>query len=326
MMSRKMVLFFLPLALSIAMTPVNALTLDYPTREIEFIAGFGPGSTVDNIARLAAKFSEKYVGKPIVVINKPGGGGARGSSALAAAKLDGYTIGMVAPSAILQPYLMKGVTFHYKKNFRIICQVVNSEIGLYVKKGGPYDVPLKELINKAKGKPDTIRVGIGGTWSGEDFARAIFEEEAGVKLIRIPFPGGATESVPAILGGHTDINFGSSPHWAPLYKAGKLNVLATSGEQRDPRLPDIPTFKENGYEVNISANYWISAPAGTPDAIIDFLAEAFKKGCSEKGYKESMDNLGLLAAWENPADSLKSMERMENLFLKIIKKYDLKPQ
>ena len=103
-------------------------------------------------------------------------------------------------------------------------------------------------------------------------------------------------------------------------------MLATSGEQRDPRFPDIPTFKEYGYEVNISAKYWLAAPAGTPEAIIHFLAEAFKKGCSEKGYKDGMDNMGISGAWENPADSTKSVERMENLFLKIIKKYDLKPQ
>lgn len=324
-MGCKIFFFFLSLVFSVSISAGSAFSVDYPTREIEFIAGFGPGSTIDNIARLAAKFSEKYVGKPIIVVNRPGGGGSRGYAALAAAKPDGYTIGGYAVSGIVQPYLMKGVTFQ-KKSFRMICQLGVSETGLYVKKGGPYDIPLNELIKKAKEKPDTIRAGVGATWSPEDFARAVLEEEAGVKLIRVPFPGGGGESVPALLGGHSDINFGAGTHWAPLYQGGKLNVLATSGEQRDPRFPDIPTFKEYGYDVNLPAKYWLAVPAGTPNAVINFLSEAFRKGCSEKGYKEGMDNIGISAAWQSPEDSMKSVDGMENLFLKIIKKYDLKPQ
>ena len=322
---RKKLLLILSL-IFVSLIAGNSIGSEYPTREIEVIAGFGPGSAMDLIARLAAKYAEKPIGKSVIVVNRPGGGGSRGSIVLAAAKPDGYTLGLIAPSGLLQPYLMKGVTFHYKKSYRIICQLANSEIGIYVKKGGPFDLPLKDFIAKAKEKPGTIKAGIGATWSGDDFARAILEEETGVKFIRVPFPGGGTESVPALLGGHSDVNFGSGPHWAPLYKAGKLNVLAIGGEKRDPRFPEIPTFKEYGYEMGIAASYWMAAPAGTPDAIIQFLAEAFKKGCAEKGYKEGMDNLGLLGTWENPADSLKSMERMESLFLKIIRKYDLKPQ
>jgi tripartite-type tricarboxylate transporter receptor subunit TctC len=78
--------------------------------------------------------------------------------------------------------------------------------------------------------------------------------------------------------------------------------------------------------MNISAKYWLAAPAGTPEAVIQFLAEAFRKGCSDKAYKEGMDKLGISGVWRSPADATKSMEEMENLFLKIIKKYDLKPQ
>jgi tripartite-type tricarboxylate transporter receptor subunit TctC len=179
-MGSKKFFFVLSLAFSVSVITGSAFALEYPAREIEFIAGFGPGSTIDNIARLTCKVSEKYVGKPLVVVNRAGGGGSRGYAAIATAKPDGYTIGGYAVSAIVQPYLMKGVTFQ-KKNFRMICELGVSEIGLYVKKGGPFDVNLKELIRKAKEKPDTLRAGIGGSWSPEDFARAVLEEEGGVK-------------------------------------------------------------------------------------------------------------------------------------------------
>jgi tripartite-type tricarboxylate transporter receptor subunit TctC len=128
------------------------------------------------------------------------------------------------------------------------------------------------------------------------------------------------------LGGHTDINFGGSAHWAPLYKAGKVNVLAMTTEKRDPRYPDIPTFKEFGYKLDFMQFYWVVAPAKTPDPIIHFLTEAFKKGFSEQGFQEAAENLGGTAAFAGPEDTLKAMDRMDQLVQGVVKKYDLKPQ
>ncbi len=324
-MKRKMVLVFL-WVLSVMMIPGVVFSLDYPTREIEYVVGFGPGSSQDNVSRVVARYGEKYVGKTIVVVNKPGGGGTRGITSIAAAKPDGYTVGTFSVAGLLQTYLMKGATFHYRKSFRVISQSAYMPTGLYVKKGSPYDVPLKELVKMAKAKPDTIKVGIGGTWSVEDFTRSVFEDEAGVKCIRVPFAGGGTETIPALLGGHTDINFGGAPHWAPLYKGGKVNVLAMTAVQRDPRFPDIPTFKELGFSLDIRNCYWIVAPAKTPDGIINFLAEAFKKAFAEQGYKDGMDNLGVTGNWTGPEEALKDMDNMDRLIQGVVKKYDLKPE
>ena len=325
-MCGKIFFFCLSLALSISFIPGDVLSMEYPTREIELIAGYPPGSTLDHIARVMGKFGEKYVGKPIVVVNKPGGGGSRGFSSLAASKPDGYTLGIVSQSAILQPYLMKGVTFNYKKSFRIVCQVAYTAEGIYTKKGGPYDIPFTEIIKKAKEKPNTIRIGVGGTWTGSDVVRLILEDATGARFIRVPHPAGGQELIPGVLGGHLNFAIGEGAQWAPLYKAGKLNILAVSTERRDPRFPDIPTLKELGYDVAFAVTFWIGAPAGTPDDIINFLAEAFRKGVAEEGYREASDIAFNTPAWEGPADSLKGMERLDDRFLKLIKKYDLKPE
>ena len=325
-MNRKLFFVLLSLVLCGSFLPQEAISSDYPTREIEIIAGFPPGSTLDQIARVVAKFGEKHVGKPIVVVNKPGGGGTRGFSSLAAAKPDGYTIGIVSQSAILQPYLMKGVTFNYKKSFRIICQVAYTAEGVYVKKGSPYDIPFKELIKMGKEKPNTIRCGVGGSWTGSDVARFILEDITGAKYIRVPHPAGGQEMIPALLGGHTHFNIGEGAQWAPLYKAGKFNILAVSTEKRDPRFPDIPTFKELGYDIVYPVSFYIGAPAGTPDAIINFLAQALEKGVAEDGYREANDLAFNTPAWEGPAESLKAMEKLDDMFQKLIKKYDLKPE
>ncbi len=305
--------------------PMSLVAGDYPSREIELIAAYAPGSNADSIARISAKFGEKHVGKPVIVVNKPGGGGSRGFIALSAAKPDGYTLGLLSQAVIAQPYLLKGITFHYKKNFRLISQVDYSATGLCVRKGGPFDVSLKEFVKKAMEKPETIKVGVGGTWAVYDFCRAIFEEEAHIKLINVRFPG-ASEAVPNLLGGHLDCFMGPAGEWAHLYKGGKVNVLAVSTEQRDPRFPNIPTFRENGFDVVLPSYHWVGAPAATPDPIVHFLAEAFKQGFAEQAFREAADNLGATAAWAGPEDSLKTMERIDQIYSRVVKKYDLKPE
>ena len=325
-MRGKIFYFFLSAVLSVAFIPVDALSLDYPTREIEFIVGFPPGSTVDHVGRLVCKFAEKYAGKPMVVVHKPGGGGSRGFSSLAVAKPDGYTIGLVSTSAILQPYLMKGVTFNYKKSFRIIAEIAYTAEGIYVKKGGPFDMPFPEIIKRAKEKPNTIKAGVGGTWTGSDVVRFILEDATGAKFIRIPHPAGGQDLIPGVLGGHLDFAMGEGAQWAPLYKAGKFNVLAVSTERRDPRYPDIPTLKEMGYDAVLAVTFWVGAPAGTPDDVINFLAEVFRKAVAEEGYKEASDIAFNTASYKGPAEALKAIEQFDGFFQRLIKKYDLKPE
>jgi tripartite-type tricarboxylate transporter receptor subunit TctC len=325
-MRGKIFFFFLSLVLGVAFIPLDAMSQDYPTREIEFIVGFPPGSTVDHVGRLVCKFAEKHAGKPMVVVHKPGGGGSRGFSTLAAVKPDGYTIGLVSTSAILQPYLMKGVTFSYKKSFRIIAEIAYTAEGIYVKKGGPWDMPFPEIIKRAKEKPNTIKAGVGGTWTGSDVVRFILEDATGAKFIRVPHPAGGQDLIPGTLGGHLDFAIGEGAQWAPLYKAGKFNVLAVSTEKRDPRFPDIPTLKEMWYDATLVVTFWVGAPAGTPDSVINFLAEVFRKAVAEEGYKEASDIAFNTASYKGPAEALKAIDQFDEFFQRLIKKYDLKPE
>ncbi|HSR10202.1 MAG TPA: tripartite tricarboxylate transporter substrate binding protein [Thermodesulfobacteriota bacterium] len=314
------------LALALLLAPADVPAADYPTREIEYVVGFPPGSSVDHVGRLLSKFAEKHVGKPVVVVNKPGGGGSRGFSSIAAAKPDGYTIGLISQSAVIQPYLMKGVTFNYKKDFRLIGEVAYTAEGIYVKKGGPFDRPLPEIIKMAKEKPNTIKLAVGGMWTGSDVARLMLEDQTGAKFIRIINPGGGQDMVPGILGGHMDIAIGEGAQWAPLYTAGKFNILAVSIDKRDPRFPNIPTLKELGYDISFSVTFGSAAPAGTPDSVINFLSEAFRKAVAEEGYREGSDKAFNTPSWKSPSDYLKQYEKLDTTFQALIKKYDLKPE
>ena len=130
----------------------GCLGAEYPTREIEFIVGFPPGQHGYMWAGSSAGLRKNMRASPWWSSTSRAEG-AEGFSSLAAAKPDGYTIGLVSTSAILQPYLMKGVTFSYKKSFRIIAEIAYTAEGVYVKKGGPFDMPFQEIIKRAKEKP-----------------------------------------------------------------------------------------------------------------------------------------------------------------------------
>jgi tripartite-type tricarboxylate transporter receptor subunit TctC len=296
---------------------------DYPTREIISIAAYGPGSVIDGAARFIAQYGEKYVGKPIIVDNKVGGGGVLGYTVIANAKPDGYTIGILANGIIGYPLLVKGATLHYKKSYEIICQIDSYGAALYVKKGGPYDIPLKEFVKRAKEKPDTITVGVTNPGTIQDTSRAIFEDQAGISLVRVPFPQ-AGDLAPAVLGGHVDSGIGQD--WVTLYRGGKLSVLAVSMEKRDPLFPEIPTFKELGIDASLMGYHWYAAPAKTPRTIINFLADAFKKACGEDGFKRGMDTIGLTTDWQGPDVALKNMEKAEQAFKYVFDKHNIKPQ
>ena len=322
---RTKIILILLFVFAIFLIPKDGPTLDYPTREIEWIVYLGAGSNTDQLSRVVTKFAEKQVGKPIVVVNKPGGGGMLGYSLLAAAKPDGYTIGHLANRSIMGPYLVKGATFN-KDSFRLIGRYAGLDHGLFVRKGGPYDLPLKELVKKAKEMPKKITIGGTPQWGGPDFARAIFEDEAGIEFNTISFPGGGGESVPALLGGHVDLLVSTSVDFLPLYRAGKFNVLALAAEQRNPSYPEIPTFREFGFDVVLPSVYLVGAPAATPDPIINFLAEAFGKACSGQDYKEAAAKLGSTAEWQGPEAAKKTWEGMDQVYRKIISKFNLKPQ
>ncbi len=187
-------------------------------------------------------------------------------------------------------------------------------------------MPLKEIVKKAKENPNTIRVGIGGSIYGvQDIARFLFEDAAGIKLVRVPFPG-AAENVAALLGGHVDVEVAPAGEFVPLYKAGKFTVLALSDAQRNPLFPEIPTFRELGYDVVISSTHWIAGPKGLPDAITNHLAEAFRKGFSEPGFKETCEQMGANPAWDGPEGSLKAMLAVDDAYQKLIKKFNLQPK
>jgi tripartite-type tricarboxylate transporter receptor subunit TctC len=266
-----------------------AQAADYPAKEITMVIPWAAGGGTDLVGRQVAALMEKDLGKPVVVVNKPGGGGMVGFQFIAAAKPDGYTIGLTTNSMLLQKYFAPNhLPYQQLNNF---IMVNYDPAALTVPANSPFNSPA-DFIKAAKEKPSTLRVsnsGPGGIWH---VSAMLFEQAAGIRLVHVPYDGGNPAAV-AAAGGHVEATFASPSECSSLIAAGKLKVLAITSEDRLPEFPDVPTFKERG--VDVVSGVWraIAAPAKTPASIIARLEAAVKNAIETPEYKTFLKNANL---------------------------------
>jgi tripartite-type tricarboxylate transporter receptor subunit TctC len=240
----------------------------WPERPIRFIVPFPPGSSSDTVARiLAAKLSER-LGQQLVVDNRAGASGNIGTEALARAEGDGYTIGLGNNSThAVAPSLSARLPYDPVKDFAPVSTVGNSSFVLAVYPGLPAR-NVGELVALAKSKPRTLNYGSAGPASMTHLAAALLERLAHIELVHVPYRGTAQGALD-LIEGRIEIEFGTIPPILPHLRAGKMRVLAVTGERRSDALPDVPTVAEAGvagYEVG--AWQAVLAPAATPPAIV----------------------------------------------------------
>ena len=249
------ILFVLSLIVAI---PIHAA--DFPTKEVQIIIPWAAGGATDLIFRALAATTGKYLGKAVVVVNRPGGGGAVGYTEAAQAKPDGYTlVSAITPLTILPHQVTTAFTY---KNFDAIINVVDDPSMFLVRSDAPWK-SLKEFLDYAKKNPDMITVGNSGAGGGVHLVALAFERAAGVKFNHIPFSGGGP-SVTALLGGHINAVSVSPPEGIEHVKAGKLKIIALFAEKRFEMFPDVPTVKEQGIDFVMGMWRGLVAPKGTP--------------------------------------------------------------
>jgi tripartite-type tricarboxylate transporter receptor subunit TctC len=240
----------------------------WPERPIRFIVPFPPGSSSDTVARiLAAKLSER-LGQQLVVDNRAGASGNIGTEAVARAEGDGYTIGLGNNSThAVAPSLSARLPYDPVKDFAPVSMVGNSSFVLAVYPGLPAR-DVHELVALAKAKPRTLNYGSAGPASMTHLAAALLEKLAHIELVHVPYRGTAQGALD-LIEGRIEIEFGTIPPILPHVRAGKMRVLAVTGERRSDALPNVPTVAEAGiagYEVG--AWQAVLAPAATPPTIV----------------------------------------------------------
>ena len=256
----------------------------FPTKSITIFNSSTAGSPADVMARQVAQFARKYLGQPMVVVNKPGGGGGVMFAALIAEPPDGYTIASVtaAQIAALQGELRKDFSFD---QFEFIANVQKDPYCLAVKTDSPFKT-LQDMIDYAKKNP-RLKIGGQGTGSALHLMVLLLAEESGIRISWVPFGGGA-ESVTNLLGNHVPV-ISTAPATVNQYvEAGQIRILAISGDQRLPHLKDVPTFKDLGRNIVMTQYRGFAARKGLPPEVKAKLVDAVKKAVAEPGFKEYM--------------------------------------
>lgn len=268
----------------------------YPSRPITFIDPMLPGNSGDLAIRLLGKEAEKYLGQPIVVVNKPGGGGTVGVAAIATAKPDGYTIGQssVAASLFVIPYFEK-VPYHPIKDLRQIMQYSAPNFGVIAKGDSPFR-SFMELIAYARQNPKKVTYGTNGLNSLSNLIMEQIARKERVQFTHIPFKS-SPDFQAALLGGHILFTAGDFSH--SLIEGGETKLLLLLSEQHRIEYPQTPIPRDIGYEIPFPGMISVTAPEGIPDEIAKKLEEAFTRGMKEQAFLKGMKDLRLPIVYRN---------------------------
>jgi tripartite-type tricarboxylate transporter receptor subunit TctC len=271
---------------------------DYPSRPVTMIVPYGPGGGVSINARALQPYYEKALGTRIIVENRDGAGGITGYTTGAFAKADGYTITMVTPAITASPWLVPNVRFS-PDDYAYIGQVSFVPNMLIVNADSPFKT-LKDLVDAMKAKPGEISTGLEASWPSSSVCEALFLALSGCKAKVVPgFKGGA-EKVAAVLGGHLDFSCQNAQEVMSLYQAKRLRVLAMAAPDRSSFFPEVPTFRQQGYDVTTGVWRSIAVPKATPQPIQDKLSAALKQALADPNLKPDFEKVQLTIDYLDP--------------------------
>jgi len=260
-----------------------AFAADYPSRPIQVIVGFSAGGAMDATIRTIAPTLEKILGQPVVVINKPGAGGAVAWTEVARAKPDGYTLGSVNYPAISGVTASGGLPFDPLKTFTFLGNVLVDPGIVVVPTKSPYKT-MGDVVAYLRKHPGGLSYGATGATSLDGLTALALGEKAGAKFRIVNFAG-TPEAVTAALGGHIDALGLAVSEVLPFLQDGSVRILGVGGTERNALIPDVPTFAEQGFPIPINASSrGFVAPAGMDPAIVKKLQDAIEQATKDPDY------------------------------------------
>jgi tripartite-type tricarboxylate transporter receptor subunit TctC len=291
----RMLLFALCAALAL---PAIAQEPPFPQKgNVEITVLFPAGSSADVTARLLAEGMSKHLGASVIVVNRPGAGGAIGYRYVAAQKPDGYAL-VWNSNSISTTYHSGQLAFDYKAFDPVARVLVESPV--IAVRGDAKWKTLPELMADAKARPGVITVGNSGIGSHTHISAVALFQTAGVKVVDVPYA--AAQTVPNLLGGHVDVLVQLPGALAAQVKSGNVRLLAAMTPSRDPALPDVPTAKEQGVDMSLEAWRGIAVPKGTPKQTIAMLENAIRLTAENPEFAKASDKLGVRPAFMPSAE------------------------
>ncbi|HEX2215750.1 MAG TPA: tripartite tricarboxylate transporter substrate binding protein [Xanthobacteraceae bacterium] len=262
---------------------------DFPTKPVTLIIPVGAGGSHDLTARAVTSVANQYLGQPIVVELKPGGGGAIGSTLVANAAPDGYTLLFGGTNWSTTLPAVEGRS-KGPDDLQAVCRINYSPVMVATRPDAPYKT-FREMIEWAKANPGKLVFGHTGPWGQADLTWKQISQITGIQTRSVPHNGGGPLTV-ALLGGHVDVGTNPTTTYISHIQAGKIRPLAVLDDQRDSDFPDVPTAKEQGVDVVYHLWRAILAPKDTPRPVINKLADACKKMVEDKSVIAMIKKLG----------------------------------
>ncbi len=293
--------FAAALLLAASMTPA-AQAQDFPNRPIRMVIAFPPGGPTDFVGRLLADRLKDLLPQPVLIENKAGANGAIGADFVAKAEPDGHTLFLSTVGAIaITPHMRTDLPYDTLRDFAPVTQVVRNTTLLVVRADHPAK-SAKDLAALAKEKPGTIPFASTGVGATTHLAMELYQSAAGIKFVHVPYRG-AAPALTDLLGGQVQAFFADATVLMPHIKGGRIKALGAASNQRNPLLPDVPTFAEQGYPDTDSGNwYGLLAPAKTPPTVIARLNAAFVAAINDPVVKDKLIQSGAVPVANTPAE------------------------
>jgi len=251
----------------LTLSALPAAAQDWPTRTVRVIVPFGAGATPDTIARLLADRLQQKLGQNFIVENKPGASGMTGTDAVAKAEPDGYTIGLsIGGPLAINTLLFSKMPYDPHKDLALITVLTTQPSALTVPASLPVNT-VAELVALLKKDPGKYNFGSIGNGSLSHLAMEAIAQKSGTQLVHIPY-GSSPQAMTAVMRGDVQMAVMPAISVVPHAQSGAVKILAITSAKRSALLPDVPTLKESGIELEADAWNGLIAPAGTPDAVL----------------------------------------------------------
>jgi tripartite-type tricarboxylate transporter receptor subunit TctC len=267
----------------VAGTPAYAQ--EWPARDITFIVPYAPGGSTDPISRKYCELLEKELKVKLIVENKPGASATIGTGAVVRATPDGYTIGLGSNSSLaFQPLEMKGLPWKDTDGYQSVVKLVDLPAVLAVPADSRFKT-LDDFLDEAKKTPGKLKVSVSGLRTANDIAVQHFNKLSGLRITTVPFTGGGGEAILAALGGRVDGVVGYAAGMKGQVDAGKLRVIGAFNDGKYYLFPDAKPTSETPWKSYLRTAYYVIAPKGVPQPILDKLNAASKKVVESDDFK-----------------------------------------
>jgi len=288
---------------------------NFPTKPIQNIVSWSPGGSSDMSQRLVSSFIGKYLGQSMVIVNKPGGAAVPGTTEIAKAKPDGYTVGMNwYASYVLRPHILD---VGYKtEDFEFILGFMRQRNAIAVRSDSPFQT-LDDLVAYAKEHPNELKFSGSPTASWQHLAGMDFNQKAGIETQFVPYDGGRPSAV-ALVGGHLDYIVGQPAEFKGELEAGQIRVLCVLEKERIEMLPDVPTAIELGYNVAHPHMAILVAPKGIPAERIKKIHDAYKAVLEDEEFLSVAAKSGLEIDYQSGEEVKKEIEELDAIYAKLV--------